>query len=112
MGKKEQHHGVQEDILKLSKTEDLSRLPLRATAERLGVKMSPGNLQHHFAQLEKRGLLFVDRKSKVQRHGDVLLQVHTMPDGRDIAYIPFNTYKIVDIDGQKAIISLDGGHGE
>lgn len=32
--------------------------------------MSPGVLQHHFAQLEKKSLLFIDRKAKTQRFGE------------------------------------------
>jgi SOS-response transcriptional repressor LexA len=61
---------IQEKLLKLAQTSDLSRIPLRTIAETLGKpNMSPGVLQHHFAQLEKKKLLFVDRKAKTQHLG-------------------------------------------
>lgn len=63
-------HEIQELLLELAKSEDLSRVSLRKIAEMLGRKdMSPGVLQHHFAQLEKKKLLFVDRKGKTQQIG-------------------------------------------
>lgn len=63
-------HEIQELLLELAKSEDLSRVSLRKIAEMLGRKdMSPGVLQHHFAQLEKKKLLFIDRKSKTQQVG-------------------------------------------
>lgn len=100
---------VQDELLALSKKQDLSRIPLRKIAERIGRGgMSPGNLQHHFVQLEKRGLLFVDRKAKTQRHGTRHLDVQVLPDGREIAYIPFKNWKIVDVDGCAAVIAVEG----
>ncbi len=63
-------HEVQEKILELARDSDLSRIPLRKLAEQIGrPDMSPGVLQHHFAQLEKKKLLFVDRKAKTQQLG-------------------------------------------
>lgn len=48
----------------------MSRIPLRKIAELLGKPhISPGVLQHHFAQLEKKQLLFIDRRAKTQRIG-------------------------------------------
>lgn len=61
---------TQEQLLKLAEKNNLSRIPLRSIAEMLGKpSMSPGVLQHHFAQLEKKKLLFVDRKAKIQQLG-------------------------------------------
>lgn len=96
---------IQDELLKLSKDNDLSRIPLRKIADMLGKSsMSPGHLQHHFSMLDKRGLLFIDRKKKLQRHGDVLMKVSVMPDGRSMAFIPFKNYKIVDVDGCEALV--------
>lgn len=61
---------TQEILLRLAENNDLSRIPLRRIAELLNKPaMSPGVLQHHFAQLEKKKLLFVDRKAKIQQLG-------------------------------------------
>lgn len=61
---------IQEKLLKLAEKNDLSRIPLRTIAAMLDKPtMSPGVLQYHFAQLEKKKLLFVDRKSKTQQLG-------------------------------------------
>lgn len=63
-------HEIQVQLLELAEHKDLSRIPLRKIATMLGSKsMSPGVLQHHFAQLEKKKLLFIDRKAKTQRLG-------------------------------------------
>ena len=64
---------TQERLLELAKSNDLSRIPLRMIAKMLGNEsMSPGLLQHHFAQLNKKGFLFIDRKAKTQRLGSDL----------------------------------------
>lgn len=66
-------HEIQKRLLKLAENNDLSRIPLREIAVMIrNESMSPGVLQHHFAQLEKKKLLFVDRKSKTQRLGSDL----------------------------------------
>lgn len=63
-------HKTQEALLKLAESTDLSRIPLRKIAEIINEpKMSPGVLQHHFAQLNKKKLLFIDRKAKTQQLG-------------------------------------------
>lgn len=63
-------HEIQERLVELARDYDLSRIPLRMVANMLGKdSMSPGVLQHHFAQLEKKGLLYIDRKAKTQRLG-------------------------------------------
>lgn len=61
-------HEIQSKLLELAEANDLSRIPLRKIAELLGKpELSPGVLQHHFAQLKKKKLLFVDRKAKTQQ---------------------------------------------
>ncbi len=66
-------HEIQKRLLKLAENGDLSRIPLREIAAMIGNEsMSPGVLQHHFAQLEKKKLLFIDRKAKTQRLGSDL----------------------------------------
>ena len=66
-------HTIQQSLLDLAENNDLSRIPLRKIAELLGnPDMSPGVLQHHFAQLEKKKLLFIDRKTKTQQLGSML----------------------------------------
>lgn len=75
-------HDTQEQILELADQYDLSRIPLRIIASMIGSpEMSPGVLQHHFAQLEKKNLLFVDRKAKTQQLGTNLTddRFHTIP---------------------------------
>lgn len=66
-------HEIQSKLLELAEIQDLSRTPLRKIAELLGRPgMSPGVLQHHFAQLEKKKLLFIDRKAKTQHRATEL----------------------------------------
>jgi len=66
-------HAIQRQLLELAEQNDLSRIPLRVIAAMLGNEaMSPGVLQHHFAQLEKKKLLFIDRKTKTQMLGSDL----------------------------------------
>lgn len=75
-------HDIQQQLLDLAESHDLSRIPLRKIAELLGKPgMSPGVLQHHFAQLEKKKLLFVDRKTKTQQLGANLTddRLYTIP---------------------------------
>jgi len=98
---------IQEQLLELSRTTDLSRIPLRKIAELIKrPEISPSLVKHHFKRLEKRGLLFVDRKQKTQKHGERHLSVNVLPDGREIAYIPFKHFKVIDVDGCKAVIEI------
>lgn len=63
-------HEIQEKIMKLAQSRDLSNISLRELGVLIkGKEISPGILQHHFSQLEKKGLLFIDRKTKTQRIG-------------------------------------------
>ncbi len=64
-------HETQEKLLELACHQDLSRIPLREIASLINNEnVSPGVLQHHFRQLEKKGLLYIDRKAKTQRIGE------------------------------------------
>lgn len=61
---------VQKALLELARKKDLSQISLREAAALIGRPgMSPGVLQHHFSQLQKKKLLFIDRKSRTQRLG-------------------------------------------
>lgn len=61
---------IQERLLDLASKNDLSQISLRKTAKMIGNEsMSPGVLQYHFTQLEKKKLLLIDRKAKIQRLG-------------------------------------------
>ena len=61
-------HHIQKKLLELAKTNNLAECTLRRTAELVGdPDMSPGQVQHHLLQLEKRNLLFINRKNKTQR---------------------------------------------
>lgn len=61
-------HRIQKKLLELAKTNNLAECTLRRTAELIGdPDMSPGQIQHHLLQLEKRNLLFINRKNKTQR---------------------------------------------
>ena len=61
-------HHIQKKLLELAKTNNLAECTLRRTAELIGdPDMSPGQVQHHLLQLEKRNLLFINRKNKTQR---------------------------------------------
>lgn len=98
---------IQGKIMSLAKKKDLSRIPLRKIAELLDMPYSsPSVVQHHIKRLEARGLLFIDRKMKTQRFGSRSTQVTVMPDGRSIAFIPFKSFEMVDIDGQPAAVEV------
>lgn len=57
-------HKIQNDILTLSKSADLSKLTLREIAEKIGEKTSsPQKIKHHIEQLVKKGF-DVYKKSK------------------------------------------------
>ena len=61
-------HHIPKKLLELAKTNNLAECTLRRTAELIGdPDMSPGQIQHHLFQLEKRNLLFINRKNKTQR---------------------------------------------
>jgi repressor LexA len=57
-------HTLQEKLLKLSETKDLSQMSLREIGREIGVD-GPQIVKHHLLQLEKNGLLQLDRLTKV-----------------------------------------------
>jgi len=60
-------HIIQEKLLRLSKEQNLGKLKLREIG-RLISEPSPQKVKHHLLQLEKKGLIRVDRsKSLIQR---------------------------------------------
>lgn len=56
-------HTIQEKILKLTQTKNLSGLTLREIAELVGEKF-PQKIKHHIDQLERKGLLKIDKRNK------------------------------------------------
>ncbi len=57
-------HPVQRKLLELARSTNLSQLTLRAIAARIGIPGdSPQRVKHHLQQLQKKGLLFVDRSA-------------------------------------------------
>ncbi len=57
-------HTLQEKILKLTEKHDLSRMSLRSIGKLVG-ETSPQKIKHHIMQLEKNGLIQMDRLAKV-----------------------------------------------
>ena len=57
-------HTIQEKLLKLASTMNLADLSLREIGKHIGVS-SPQIIKHHLMQLEKNGLIQLDRLSKV-----------------------------------------------
>jgi SOS-response transcriptional repressor LexA len=55
-------HTIQEQLLRLSKEQNLAKLSLREMAEHIGLRgESPQKIKHHLDQLQKNGLLSIDR---------------------------------------------------
>ncbi len=110
-------HETQERLLELARQQDLSRVPLREIAELIDKKqMSPGVLQHHFGQLEKKNLLFIDRRAKMQRLGDDVGddRFYTIPIVGAASCGPADTVADESIEGYLKISksSLFGGSGD
>lgn len=110
-------HETQERLLELARQQDLSRVPLREIAELIDKKqMSPGVLQHHFGQLEKKNLLFIDRRAKTQRLGDDVGddRFYTIPIVGAASCGPADTVADESIEGYLKISksSLFGGSGD
>ena len=57
-------HELQQKILKLSAKHDLGKLSLRKIGKFIGENNQPQKIKHHLAQLEKNGLLAIDRTAK------------------------------------------------
>jgi SOS-response transcriptional repressor LexA len=60
-------HETQKKLLELARERDLSRIPLRSIAEIIGHEPQPAVIKHHLKQLEKKGLLVLDKVTKTQR---------------------------------------------
>lgn len=56
-------HVIQEKILKLMDTEDVSNFALREIALRIGETGSPQKIKHHLDQLAKKGLIKFDKNN-------------------------------------------------
>jgi SOS-response transcriptional repressor LexA len=55
-------HPIQEELLALSRKENLAKLSLRDMANGIGrPKESPQKIKHHLLQLQKKGFLMIDR---------------------------------------------------
>ncbi len=54
-------HKIQQQLLKASMAHDLGKLSLRQIGKLVGEEASPQKVKHHLLQLEKRGLLAVNR---------------------------------------------------
>jgi repressor LexA len=57
-------HILQEKLLKVSTTHNLGKLSLREIGQLIG-ETAPQKVKHHLFQLEKRGLLQIDRSSNI-----------------------------------------------
>ena len=59
-------HPIQQKLLELSADTNLARITLRAMAARIGMPgESPQKIKHHLQQLQKKGLLAIDRAAGV-----------------------------------------------
>lgn len=54
-------HEVQKRLLILAQTHDLGKIPLREISRLLGGNIHPQTIKHHLHQLEKKGLVLVDK---------------------------------------------------
>jgi len=59
-------HALQEAILRLAQERNIAQLKLREIGRLVG-DPSPQKIKHHLQQLEKRGLIQIDRKKQVAR---------------------------------------------
>jgi repressor LexA len=58
-------HPIQQKLLALARTENLAQITLREMAARIGLpRTSPQSVKHHLLQLQKKGLLTIDRAAK------------------------------------------------
>jgi|SRR3989344_3652113 len=56
-------HKIQQQILSISAKNDLGKMSLREIGKLIGVINQPQKIKHHLLQLEKKGLLTVNRSS-------------------------------------------------
>jgi repressor LexA len=66
-------HELQKKLFKLAQEKNLARFTLREIAEMVG-ESSPQKIKHHLQQLEKRGLIHIDKiKGIIQKAGTTLI---------------------------------------
>lgn len=58
-------HPTQKKILKISTGHDLGKLSLREIGKLIGQTDQPQNIKHHLLQLEKNGLLSINRSAQI-----------------------------------------------
>ncbi|HEX9804216.1 MAG TPA: S24 family peptidase [Candidatus Dojkabacteria bacterium] len=63
-------HPIQQKILNLSKSENIARLTLRDLGSKIG-ESHPQKIKHHLSQLEKKGLLRLDKSSGISKSFEV-----------------------------------------
>lgn len=57
-------HPIQQQLLELARTENLAKITLREMAAKIDVRdVSPQQIKHHLQQLQKKGLLAVNRSA-------------------------------------------------
>lgn len=57
-------HKIQEQLLKISSEKDLGNMSLRQIGKLVGQEEYPQKIKHHLLQLEKNGLINIDRTNK------------------------------------------------
>ena len=58
-------HPIQQKLRELARTENLAQITLREMAARIGLpNTSPQSVKHHLLQLQKKGLLAIDRAAR------------------------------------------------
>lgn len=57
-------HIIQEKLLKISAQNNLGKMSLREIGKLIGQENQPQKIKHHLLQLEKHGLLSIDRSAK------------------------------------------------
>jgi len=63
-------HKIQEKILQLIGTQDVSGLTLREIGERIGELNSPQKIKHHMVQLAKKGFIKIDKENNIIKKVD------------------------------------------
>jgi hypothetical protein len=58
-------HPIQRKLLELARTTNLAQITLRDMAARIGLpRTSPQSVKHHLLQLQRKGLLTIDRAAR------------------------------------------------
>ena len=75
-------HKLQEKLLQQIDTQGLKGMTLRQIGELIGEKF-PQKIKHHLDQLEKRGLIKVDKKNKI-----ITRNTHSSPQNSSLMSVP------------------------